>query len=66
MSHHRALDDVSQDIHQIFIDAQKLTDDSLAFINDVEHLERNCKDHWKELLFEFLCSLCGSKLRNVE
>ena len=59
---HRALLGVRDDIHHIFEDSRILTEDSLNLISDVEHLERDCKSHWKELLSDVLCFLCGKVL----
>ena len=61
---HQAFKDVRNDIHHIFEDTRRLTEDSLSLVADVERLEKNCKEHWKELLLDFLCFLCFSKIRN--
>ena len=61
---HQAFRDVKNDIHHIFEDTRRLTEDSLSLVADVERLEKNCKEHWKELLLDFLCSLCFYKIRN--
>ena len=61
---HQAFKDVTNDIHHIFEDTRRLTEDLLTLLNNVEHLEKNCKDHWKELLLDFLCTLCFSEIRN--
>ena len=60
---HQAFKDVRDDIHHI-LDAQRLTEDSLSLVADVERLEKTCKEHWKELVLDFLCSLCFYKIRN--
>ena len=54
---HQAFKDVKNDIHHILEDTKRLTEDSLSLVADVERLEKNCKEHWKELLLDFLCSL---------
>ena len=56
---HQAFQDFKNDIHHIFEDTRRLTEDSLTLLSDAEHLEKTCKDHWKELLLDFLCSLCS-------
>ena len=61
---HQAFRDVKNDIHHILEDTKRLTEDSLSLVADVERLEKNCKEHWKELLLDFLCSLCFYKIRN--
>ena len=61
---HQAFRDVKNDIHHILEDTCRLTEDSLSLVADVERLEKNCKEHWKELLLDFLCSLCFYKIRN--
>ena len=62
---HQAFKDFKNDIHHILEDTRRLTEDSLTLISDAEHLEKTCKEHWKELLLDFLCSLCFSKIRNT-
>ena len=39
---HQAFKDVRDDIHHILEDAQRLTEDSLSLVADVERLENNC------------------------
>ena len=45
---HQAFKDVRDDIHHILKDAQRLAKDCLSLVADVEQLEKNCKEHWKE------------------
>ena len=43
----------------IFKDTWRLSKDSLIIVADVEDLEEDCTTHWKELVLNFLCSLCA-------
>ena len=68
---HQAFNDIKNDIHHIFQDTRRLTEDSLALLSNAEHLEKTCKKHWKELVLDFLCSLCSlcmplNEIRNPE
>ena len=45
---------MSEGMETLEKDLVKLMNDTLAVVKDVQEVENLCKDHWLELVFDFL------------
>ena len=56
---------MSKEMEALKKDLVKLVNGTLVVVKDVQKVENLCKDHWLELLFDFLCRVCTCKrIRN--
>ena len=56
---------MSEEMETLEKDLVKLMNDTLAVVKDVQEVENLCKDHWLELIIDFLCHVCRcNRIRN--
>ena len=56
---------MSKEMEKLKKDLVKLVKDTIAVVKDVQEVENLCKDHWLELIFDFLCRVCTcNRIRN--
>ena len=49
---------MSKEMEALEKELVKLVKDKLAVVKEVQEVENLCKDHWLELMVDFLCRIC--------